>query len=491
MGSLKSPRTRLSARALQLRQRPRSFRPRLEILEDRNLLSTYTVDHLADDWVGSGLDGSLRYCVNHAVNGDSIEFGLTGTITLSGALPDLHSISIQGPEAYSMTVVRSSVADHFSIFTVDSGKTVSISGLTISNGDGDYGGGIYNKGTLTLTYSTVSGNAPADYYDGYGSGGGIYNCGTLTLNNSTVSGNLANYGGGITNTGTLTLNNSTVSGNDTEDFLGFSTYGGGIFNNYGTLTLNNSTVSGNSANSGYGSFGGGIASWGGTVTLTNSTVSGNGAGGGIYLEFGVGTLHAGNTIIAGNYAGDLSGNLGSQGHNLIGNTQGGSGFDPTDLLNVNPLLGLLQDNGGPTQTMAMLAGSPALNAGDPTQLGVADQRGVVRSGGVNIGAYQASASAFVLTAPATVTAGVPFDVTVTAVDPFGQVALGYIGTVWFGASDTDPAVVLPAAYTFTAADHGTHTFTGGFTLVTPGQQTLTATDTSIGTLTGNLAITVG
>jgi hypothetical protein len=66
----------------------------------------------------------------------------------------------------------------------------------------------------------------------------------------------------------------------------------------------------------------------------------------------------------------------------IGNTEGGSGFADTDLLNVNPLLGPLQDNGGPTKTMALLAGSPALNAGDPAQLGVADQRGVVRNGGV-------------------------------------------------------------------------------------------------------------
>src|SRR5262249_23705086 len=103
--------------------------------------------------------------------------------------------------------------------------------------------------------------------------------------------------------------------------------------------------------------------------------------------------------------------------------------------------------GDPTQTMALLPGSPALNAGDPDQLGLADQRGVVRSGGVNIGAYQASASAFMLSAPETVTAGVPFDVSVTAVDPFGPPAYGYTGTVTFRTSDLDPGVVLPDAYT--------------------------------------------
>src|SRR6266851_619481 len=112
---------------------------------------------------------------------------------------------------------------------------------------------------------------------------------------------------------------------------------------------------------------------------------------------------------------------------------------------------------GPTKTHALLAGSPALNAGNPAQLGVADQRGVVRAGGVNIGAYQASASAFVVTVPGTVASGTPFDVTVQAVDVFGQVAFGYTGTVTFSVTDTDPAVVLPLDYTFTAGDQGSTT----------------------------------
>jgi len=121
--------------------------------------------------------------------------------------------------------------------------------------------------------------------------------------------------------------------------------------------------------------------------------------------------------------------------------------------------------------MAFLSGSPALNAGDLGLLGTADQRGVVRRGGVNIGAYQASASAFVLSAPAKVTAGEPFDLIVTAVDPFGQVAAGYTGTVTFGTIDPDPGVVLPTDYTFTPADAGVHTFSD-ITLVTCGQQAI-------------------
>ena len=97
-------------------------------------------------------------------------------------------------------------------------------------------------------------------------------------------------------------------------------------------------------------------------------------------------------------------------------------------------------------------------------------------------------------APARVTVGAPFDVTVTALDTHGQVAAGYAGTVTFATSDPDPGVVLPADYTFTAADGGVHTFTdtglGETTLVTPGDQTLRVTDTAENTLSGSSSVTV-
>jgi hypothetical protein len=228
------------------------------------------------------------------------------------------------------------------------------------------------------------------------------------------------------------------------------------------------------------------------LTVVGSTVAGNrtdGAGGGLWVGGTRALATLTSTLVAGNTAAtagpDVRGPvLATSAYNLIGDGSGASGL--TDRVNgnqvgtaaspIDPRLGPLQDNGGPTPTMALLPGSPALKAGDPAQLGVADQRGVVRSGGVNIGAYQASASAFVLTAPAMVTAGTPFDVTVKAVDAFGQVALGYTGTVTFSASDTDSAVMLPVDYLFTADDHGMHTFSGGFTLISPGDQTLTVTD---------------
>jgi hypothetical protein len=224
--------------------------------------------------------------------------------------------------------------------------------------------------------------------------------------------------------------------------------------------------------------------------ITNSTVTGNEVG-----ILSTVPLTLGNTIVAGNSSRDVNAMVTSLGYNLIGNGSQSSGYVDTDLVGtsdnpIDPLLGPLQNNGGPTPTMALLPGSPALDAGDTGQLGMADQRGVVRSGGVNIGAYQATASAFILAAPDTATAGEPFDLAVTAVDLFGQVAIGYNGTVTFSSSDGDPAVVLPSDYTFTVADAGMVGFPGGVTLITEGDQTITATDTSDGTITGTATVTV-
>jgi hypothetical protein len=510
----------------------------VEALEDRTLLSTFVVDRLTDSGAGSGLSGDLRYCIANAVDNDNITFddGVTGTIKLTGALSVPHSVSIQGPGANLLTVRP--VTGYFdSIFTVTNGTTVSIAGLTISGaiyGIDDRGALTLNNSTLsgntqgictyyasssltvTLNSSTISGNVIGINFNhsgthtmnnctvGGNSQGGIEigSGGTATLNNCTIRGNggsFAGYGGGIyiANGCTLTLNNSTVSGNSVASDGENGGVGGGIANG-GTLTLNNSTVSGNSvlSVSEFGGGGGGIAS-SGTLTLNNSTVSGNSVpaygdslGDGIYSY--VTTLR--NTIIAGNGHGqDLVANVTSQGHNLIGNGSDSSGFGDTDLVGtaaapIDARLGPLQDNGGPTQTMALLPGSPALNAGDPAQLGVADQRGVVRSGGVNIGAYQASASVFVLTAPATATAGTAFNLTVKAVDTFGQTAVGYTGTVQFTSSDGQ--AVLPANYTFTGTDAGLHTFSNGVTLKTACTRTVTASDTATSSITGTASVSV-
>jgi hypothetical protein len=329
---------------------------------------TYVVDRLTDadpggGGQGTGLAGDLRYGITHAQAGGRITFNVTGTIYLADALPSLtQDIRIEGPGANSLTVHG---GGH--VFTVADDTTAAISGLTISGGVGN-GGGIFNAGTLTLNSVTVSGNVAGDPTNGGGTGAGIWNY----LN------------------ATLTLNNSTVSGNSAIGNLSYSPSRGGGIANYGTLTLNNSTVSGNSAAQGSG---GGVSNTLSTSTLTlnNSTISGNSAAdvGGIDNR---GNLNARNTILAGNAGTDLSGSLTSQGHNLFGTTSS-TGFDATDLVNVNPLLGPLQANGGPTQTMAPLPGSPAIDyiPGTPgVDFPATDQRGLFRPRGAfaDIGAVE-------------------------------------------------------------------------------------------------------
>ena len=292
----------------------------------------------------------------------------------------------------------------------NNGGTLTVSNSTLfGNSDsGIYlgGGGIFNNyhGTLTVSNSTLSGNTASFY------GGGILNRGTLTVSNSTLSGNSTSSGGGIFNGGygTLTVSNSTLSGNSSSD-------GGGIFN-LGTLTVSNSTLSGNSASSPY-SAGGGISTYDpygtGTVTFTNVTLTDNRATnvgvGGLYVSAGHPILH--NTLIAGNFQGatgttpdDVTGNLDAGGdNNLIGDGSGMTGL--VDGINgnrvgsasapIDPLLGPLADNGGPTLTRALLPGSPAIDAGNNAYATEWDQRGApfrrIVNGVIDIGAFEVQA----------------------------------------------------------------------------------------------------
>ena len=265
------------------------------------------------------------------------------------------------------------------------------------NTAGTDGGGIRNNGgNATLTNSTVSGNTVQN------GGGGIYNLGMgkVMLTNSTVSGNTAQNGdgAGICNAnGDVTLTNSTVRSNNTAKELG-----GGIYNQ-GRLILKSSTVSGNTANS----HGGGIynnetlkmVGADGVARLTNSTVSGNTAGkdgGGIRNR---GHFDCKNTLIADNtasYASDYCGTLTSYGYNLIEDITGCSitGDLTGNIIGVDPKLGPLQDNSGPTFTHALLNGSPAIDAGScydiDGNLVTTDQRGVIRPQGAacDIGAFE-------------------------------------------------------------------------------------------------------
>ena len=346
--------------------------------------ATIPVTSLAD----SG-PGSLRDAIAAANSGDTLNVTATGTITLASTLTIGTNLTISGPGASSLAIDGGNA---FQVFFINNGTTVTISGVTIQNGNAPgipiEGGGISNYGTLTLTSSTITGNSA-------NSGGGIFNFGTASVTNSTFSGNNSPYGGGIGNSGTLTVTDSTLSGNS-AGYLG-----GGIINS-GTVTITNSTLSGNSAQFGYG---GGI--WNqGTVNVTNSTFSGNFAyyheGGGIFV--GGGTLTAKNTIVANSISAGNCGPSGaaivSQGYNLSDDASCSNYFTQTGDVNNTPA-GLdptgLKANGGPTQTIALLPTSPAVDAipvsacTDTNGIPVTtDQRGVTRPQGpaCDIGAFE-------------------------------------------------------------------------------------------------------
>ena len=283
--------------------------------------------------------------------------------------------------------------------STDSNSTVvtilnsTISSNTTANGDG---GGVANRrGTVSISDSTISDNEST-----LDDGGGVANSnrGTVNISNSTISGNTAaDNGGGVFNTGsttdnsTVTVTSSTISGNLAAD------RGGGVFSDLKT-NLTNTTVSGNSAPNG-----GGVAADFSTarVTLNNVTAANNmattGGGGGIYRgpNGGGGVFTLTNSIIAANNGTfpdcrDEGGapspaTLVSQGTNLIGNSNGCSGLIGSDVTNVNPLLGSLQNNGGDTQTHALLVGSPAVDAGNDATCAALDQRGTARADQAGVG----------------------------------------------------------------------------------------------------------
>lgn len=297
---------------------------------------------------------------NAAATGD---LDVTDLVTIIGAGP-------------TSTIVDGGGLDR--VFEVRPGVIAHIVGVTIRNGNpgvGAAGGGILNSaGFMTLNSSVVAGNTAVV-------GGGIMNeSGGLSVSLSTVAGNSAGSGGGIVNHGDASMSvvRSTVAGNDAAPGGG-----GGLWNDGGHLILNNSTVSGNTA----AALGGGVLSTGGLLDLLDSTVAANTAAGGGGVANAAKAV-ARNTIVAGNTGGDCSGAFSSIRHNLGGDaTCAFAG--PGDLNGVDPLLGPLASNGGPTPTHALLAGSPARDA--IPSCPIVDQRGVSRpqGAGCDIGAYEA------------------------------------------------------------------------------------------------------
>jgi hypothetical protein len=364
-------------------------------------------------------------------------FNDSATLTISDCIISANTTSSQnftgnGGGIYNLNgalnITRSTLSGNYALETggaaSNSGGTVTIEACVVSGNSandpfGGSGAGIFNDngGTVSITNSTLSNNNAPTVVSNFG--GAVYNRnGTLTVTTSTLSNNKADNGSGIFNgNGALaTITDSTISGNSGGSSR---SAGGGIFN-LGTLHIVRSTISGNnSPGVGGGISNGSGAGPGGTATIDSSTIAGNSANRGAGGIYNPGSVVARNTIIAKNAINsggtgntpDFSGTLTSQGFNLIGNGFGAS-ISPaqsTDQVGttaspIDPLLGPLQDNGGPTFTAALQGGSPAKDKGDSGGSHT-DQRGFTRpidnpgivnaagGDGSDIGAFEAGLAA--------------------------------------------------------------------------------------------------
>ena len=302
---------------------------------------------------------------------ESLTIGLNLKVIGSGAKTTI----IDGGGVNAVITIGTTTAPH-----------VTLSGVTIRHGAP---GIVVNSGSLVVTQSAVIGNTASSGPNSFG--GGIWNFGILTISDSTVAGNratcrscVAAWGGGIDNRGTATINNSTISGNTASNGctkggeLFCQAQGGGI-HNQGTLTISSSTISEN------------------IVSLPHC-ISKCAVGGGGISNFDT-TTAIQNSIVANNSVGNCNGRMISNGYNL--SSDGTCNFDSAgDWNNTDPMLGALGQHGGPTPTIPLLTGSPAIDAGRPSgctdglgHLLKTDQRGLPRpdkedTGGCDVGAYE-------------------------------------------------------------------------------------------------------
>jgi hypothetical protein len=374
--------------------------------------ATFLVSNLNDN--GAGTLRQAIVSANASPGPDTIEFnaGLSGTIVLSSGLPELTGeLVISGPGAEIITVSGNSL---YRPFSISNNSTVTIAGLTIANGQADIGGGISNKGELTVTECVLTDNnaqfdgGAIDNFGGtlivsqsrvfdnttddLGVGAGLTNVedGNVNIIDSTFTGNKAGFSGGaVDNLGTVTIERSTLSFNSAD-------YGGAVENS-GTLTIRNSTLSGNIA----GELGGAIDNFKGETSVEFSTLAENTAASGAGIE-NTASITFKNSLVVNSIAGDncvhdAGGTFTAQGANFTTDASC-PGFTQVTTREIN--LGLLADNGGPTETHALLAASLAIDAAldctlsDGTTSVAQDQRGQARPEGAECdsGAFEGPAS---------------------------------------------------------------------------------------------------
>jgi hypothetical protein len=330
---------------------------------------------ICSDCAGGGiLNLSVMTITNSIVHGNTADFG--GGID-NAATADLTATNIT---VYDNTATNASSQGG----GIENLGDMSVASSEIHTNTARNGAGIYNEGELSVSGSDIHDNTAE------GRGGGLHNSFHLTINTSSIYDNQAGSGGGggiSTESGTVVLDRSAVYGNVATGS------GGGIVNNVepvtgaNSFTITNSTISGNNT----AGQGGGLRSAGSAVTsLNNVTFNGNTSTvvNGQSISILAGTVTAQNTIIAISGSGtNCTGTITSQGRNIVSdNTCHLTGTG--DLTNTNPRLGLLQNNGGPTLTHALLLGSPAINSGSGCP--AVDQRGVARPFGpaCDRGAYE-------------------------------------------------------------------------------------------------------
>ena len=460
--------------------------------------STISDNYAPNSAGGISNDGIGMLTITHStISGNAAGYGIGGGISNDGWLTITDSAvsnnrvgrtsvntsglggGISNSSSGTLIISNSTISDNRNEggqFNALGGGIGSYGSLTIINSiiSHNYaylsGGGIFTAGPATITLSTISGNSAANFV-----GGGISNSGMLTITDSTVSSNeTAGFGGGINNGGTLTILSSTVSDNTASGSAPFAHVGGAISSS-GSLVVSNSTISRNFALDDAG----GISN-GGTLTIGNSTFSDNwiqnGNGGGITTGGTNATLEIGDTILkAGTSGGNIStsgtGTITSHGYNLSSDNAGGFLNAIGDQINTDPMLGPLQNNGGPTFTHNLLTGSPAIDAGDPnfTPPPLYDQRGLgytrVSNGRIDIGSLEVQPARLVSISGDVLYCSNPVP------GPVPNVTLTLTGSI-SGTTLSDGS----GNYTFSSLPSGGYTVTPTKTAVAPGSAGISTTD---------------